>query len=159
VICGSTATGNDLTDRGATPLGDAALYVGQHWNLANSLLTNRFVRATPLPVELLILLILGVLTSWLTWRLRAVQAILAVLALAAAYCVLAVWAYLEWRLWLPMWLPVLGAAFFQHVCLVTYRVVFEEREKRKVRSVFAKVVSRTWFKNSSVPRRSPLAGR
>lgn len=141
VLLGSAATGNDLTDRGPTPLGEFDLYVGAHWNLANSVLTGRFVRQTPGWLDALVLVLLGVATSWLTWRLRAVQAAGAVLLLAMAYAAVAGWLYLEWRLWIPVVLPVVGAAFFQHVCLISYRVVFEEREKRKVRSVFAKVVS------------------
>lgn len=141
VLVGSSATGNDLTDRGVTPLSAGDLFVGQHWNLANSVLTGRFVRLTPPAVDVAILILLGTLTSWLTWRLRAASAAVAVMLLATGYVALAAWLYVQWRLWLPMALPVIGAGFFQHVCLVTYRVVFEEREKRKVRSVFAKVVS------------------
>jgi class 3 adenylate cyclase/CHASE2 domain-containing sensor protein len=141
VLIGSSATGNDLTDRGATPLSETSLLIGQHWNLANSILTGQFIRATPVEVNLSIIVLLGALTSWLTWRLRAVTALVSVLLLAAAYVGLAAWLFVHWRIWVPMALPILGAGFFQHVCLVTYRVVFEEREKRKVRSVFAKVVS------------------
>lgn len=141
VLVGSSATGNDLSDRGATPLSEATLLVSQHWNLANSVLTGRFVRHTPAAIDFTIICLMGALTSWLTWRLRALAAAFAVLLVAAMYVALAAWLYVQWRWWLPMALPVLGAGFFQHVCLVTYRVVFEEREKRKVRSVFSKVVS------------------
>lgn len=140
-LVGSSATGNDLTDRGATSLGESALLVGQHWNLANSVITGNFIRPTPREVDLSILLMVGALTSWLTWRLRAGSAAVAVLLLAAGYVALAAWLYVRWRIWVPLALPVIGAGFFQHVCLVTYRVIFEEGEKRKVRAVFAKVVS------------------
>lgn len=141
VIVGSSATGNDLTDRGTTARSEGTIFVGQHWNLANSILTNHFIQPAPYWLVSAILLLLGTLTSWLTWRLRALAAALSVVFLTAAYIAVAVWLFIGWRLWLPIALPVLGAGFFQHVCLVTYRVVFEEREKRKVRAVFAKVVS------------------
>src|SRR5689334_22413286 len=52
VVVGSSALGNDLTDRGATPLGEDTLLVSKHWNVANSILTGRFVHRTPLWQEL-----------------------------------------------------------------------------------------------------------
>lgn len=141
VVVGSTATGNDLTDLGATPLENDTLLVSKHWNVANSILTNRFIRRTPLGVDLGLITLLGGLTAVLTWRLRAIVAAAAVILLGGGFCVLAAWLYVRWRLWLPMALPLLAAILAQHVILVSYRVVFEEKEKRRVRSFFAKVVS------------------
>jgi class 3 adenylate cyclase/CHASE2 domain-containing sensor protein len=141
VLVGSSATGNDLTDRGSTPLERDTLLVSEHWNIANSLLTGRFVRPAPLAGNLAIIVVVGALTALLTWRLRALTAALAVLALGGVYCAAAAWLYVQWRIWVPIILPVGAAIMVQHVCLVSYRVVFEEREKRRVRSFFAKVVS------------------
>jgi len=42
VIVGSAAQGNDLTDRGATPLEKDTLLVSKHWNVANSVITGQF---------------------------------------------------------------------------------------------------------------------
>ena len=141
VLVGSSATGNDLTDRGSTPLERDTLLVSEHWNIANSLLTGRFVWRSPLAGNLAIIAVVGALTALLTWRLRALTAAAAVLALGGLYCATAAWLYVEWRIWVPIILPVGAAIMVQHVCLVSYRVVFEEREKRRVRSFFAKVVS------------------
>ena len=44
VVVGSAAQGNDLTDRGATPLEKDTLLVSKHWNVANSIITGRFIR-------------------------------------------------------------------------------------------------------------------
>ena len=44
-------------------------------------------------------------------------------------------------MWLPLIFPVIGAILVEHVSLVTYRVVFEEREQRRVKFVFSKIVS------------------
>ena len=44
VIVGSAAQGNDLTDRGATPLEKDTLLVSKHWNVANSVITGQFIR-------------------------------------------------------------------------------------------------------------------
>ena len=51
VVVGSSALGNDLTDRGATPLRSDTLLVSKHWNVANSIITGRFVRRTSLPLD------------------------------------------------------------------------------------------------------------
>lgn len=140
-IVGSAATGNDLTDRGATPIEEATLLVTKHFNVANSIITGRFIRRTSTPGEMLLLLVLGVVTAAMTWRLRALAASVGVALLVLVYCVAAVWLYVQQRYWLPLVMPVLGAVIVEHVMLVTYRVVFEERERRRVKSIFSKIVA------------------
>jgi len=44
VLVGSAAKGNDLTDRGATPLERDTLLASQHWNIANAVITGQFIR-------------------------------------------------------------------------------------------------------------------
>jgi class 3 adenylate cyclase/CHASE2 domain-containing sensor protein len=141
VVVGSAAQGNDLTDRGATPLERDALLVSKHWNIANSVLTGRFIRRTSLPVELALIVFLGALTVFLTWQLRAVLAAAAVFCLMLAYIALAFFLYIKFRYWLPLVFPLVGAMLVEHVGLVTYRVMFEEREQRRVKSVFSRIVS------------------
>ncbi len=141
VVIGSAATGNDLTDRGATPLEKDTFLVSKHWNVANSIITGRFIRTTPLVWELLLIAVLGTLTAFLTWQLRAVTAALSVLALVTVYSVAVIHIFTQQRLWLPVILPVGGAFLMQYVCLQTYRVVFEQRERRRVLGVFDKMVS------------------
>ncbi len=75
VVVGSTAQGNDLTDRGATPLEKDTFLVSKHWNVANSVITGQFIRRASLPVELALIIFLGALTAFLTWQLRAFSAI------------------------------------------------------------------------------------
>ncbi len=141
VVVGSSATGNDLTDRGATPLDNNALLVSKLWNVANSILTGRFVHRASLPTELVLIAALGILTGLLTWRLRVFSAAGGVILLALAYGAAGFFLYSHYRYWLPLVLPITGAMLVEHGCLVTYRVVFEERERRRVRSIFAKIVS------------------
>ena len=141
VIIGSSATGNDLTDRGATPLEKDTFLVSKHWNVANSLITGRFVRHASMPVELLLIALLATVTALLTWHLRVLTAAGAVILLVVAYCALGLWLYVAYRYWLPLVLPVLGAMLLNYVGLVSYRVVFEQRERRRVKSVFSKIVS------------------
>ena len=141
VVIGSRAQGNDLSDHGATPLESDTLLVSKHWNVASSVITGRFIHRAPLPVELALVIFLGLVTTLLTWELRALAASFAVALLLAGYAALAVAVFVQFNWWLPLLYPLVGAVAMQHVALVTYRVVFEEREKRRVRSVFSKVVS------------------
>jgi adenylate cyclase len=142
VVIGSSAVvGNNLTDRGATPLRADTLLVSKHWNVANSILTGRFVRQAPLKIEIGLIILLGILAALLTWRLRALVASGFVLFVAAAYTFFAVALYVHSRYWLPIVLPVAGALVMTHVCLITWRVVFEQAERRRVRSIFATIVS------------------
>lgn len=141
LIVGSTATGNDLTDRGGTPIQNDTFLVGKHWNVANSVIMGRFITRSPLWLELLIVVGLGLAAAGLTIRLEAPRPTPAVLLLVAAYVWLAHHLYVEHRLWLPIFLPVVGALILMHVALVTYQSIFEQREKRRVKGVFAKLVS------------------
>jgi len=141
VIIGSAAQGNDLTDRGATPLENNTLLVSKHWNVANSVITGQFIRRLPLPLETAIIILLGTLTALLTWRLHAVVGSTAVLLLLLAYGGGAVWAFMHFDLWLPMVYPLGGAVLLQHGLLLIHRVFFEEQDKRRVKSVFSKLVS------------------
>ena len=140
VVIGSKAQGNDLSDRGATPLANNTFYVSKHWNVANSIITGRFIHRASLPAELAFIIVLGALTALLTWELRALTASLLVLALLVGYAVLAVFLFVEFRWWLPMVYPLAGSVILQHFVLVVHRVVFEEREKRRVRSVCSKLL-------------------
>ena len=140
-VVGYAVRGNNLTDRGATPLENNTLLVGVHWNVANAVITDRFIRRLGLNGELAIIGALGLLTAFLTWRLRALTASLAVLGLIAVYGGLACYVFIRFQWWLPLIFPLGGAVLMQHLALVTHRVLFEEGEKRRVRGVFAKMVS------------------
>lgn len=141
VVVGSAVEANDLTDHGATPLQSDTLLVSKHWNVANSIITGRFIHRTDTAEDLMLIILLGGLTALLTWQLRTLQASVAILALIAVYVGFTFFSYIEYRWWLPMVVPVAGAVLIQHVSLITYRVMFEEREQRRVKSVFSRVVS------------------
>ena len=141
VVIGSRATGNDLTDRGATPLEKDTFLVTKHWNVANSVITGRFVRRAPLATELGLIVLLGLLTALMTWQWRVVPATFGVLALSLIYCGAALFLYMQNRYWLPLVLPGVTVVLMQYVGLVAYRVIVEQTEKRRVKSVFSKIVS------------------
>lgn len=140
VFIGSTATGNDLTDRGATPFAKETELVSKHWNVANMFLTDRFIRRMSHAEELLLLAAIGVVTTLLTLRARAPWGTAGILALAGGFILVALVAYVRHRYWMPIVLPVAGS-LLNHAVLVSYQVIFEQKEKRRIRGVFSKLVS------------------
>ena len=141
-VVGSAAVlGNDLTDRGATPLRNDTLLVSKHWNVANSVITGRFVRRAPPGVELALIAAMGLAAALLTWELRAWLGSALVALAAIGYAGFSVVLYTQTRYWLPLVMPVAGAMLTTHVCLLTWRVVFEQAERRRVKSIFSKIVS------------------
>jgi len=140
VVGSAVAGGNDLTDRGATPLQKDTLLVSKHWNVASSVITGRFVRPLSPGQEVALLTVLTVVVAWLTWRLPVRAGSASVLLLWGGWVGLGFLAHAQSRLWLPLVLPTL-ALFSIHGLLVTWRVVFEQAERRRVKSVFAKIVS------------------
>ena len=141
VVIGSSAQGNDLTDLGATPLDKNTLLVSKHWNVANSVLTGRFIRPASPALQIALIGIIGIITALLSLKMRVVPGLLAVLLLATIYSTLCVGVYVQQRLWLPMILPLTGALFVQYALLITYRALFEQREQRRVKAIFSRVVS------------------
>ena len=137
VVIGSTASGNDLTDRGATPLEGDTVLVSKHWNVANSIITNQFVRRAGLGVELSLICLLGVFTAVITAKLRTLYAALSIFSLVAIYITLTFVVFTETR----YWLPVIGAHLVMYVTETTYLVIFQDAEKRRVKGVFSKMVS------------------
>src|SRR5207248_3098083 len=68
VIIGSTATGNELADRGATPLEKDTFLTSNYWNVVNSLLTNRFIQQSSYWTDSLLIALLGLTAGFLTWK-------------------------------------------------------------------------------------------
>ena len=146
VVIGSKASGNDLTDRGATPLSKETLLVSKHWNVANSVLTGRFIRRSSRGMELLLIVLMVVLAGYLTWSWQARAWISSAwMAIAAVgYTIVAVFLFVEFRYWIPVVLPIGGGLLGTHFALLAYLVFFEQAERRRVRSVF-----RRWFPRTS----------
>lgn len=139
-IIGSIASGNDLSDYGATPLEKGTYLTSRYWNTANSLLIDRFIRQPDFATELYIILSLGILTGILTWNLRAVASAIGVMVIAGCYVAASLYLYVEVRYWLPLVMPT-ATLFATHSALISYRAVFEQRERRRIRKIFSKIVS------------------
>jgi class 3 adenylate cyclase/CHASE2 domain-containing sensor protein len=141
VVVGSIATGNDLRDEGATPLDPIAFLMSTHWNVANSVITGKFIYRSPLWLDLLIIVISGTITALLIWSLPIRSATGVLCLLAAIYIAAATMAYVHGRYWLPLVLPLCGTWAVMYATLVAWRVVFEQADKRHVKSVFSRMVS------------------
>jgi len=141
VLIGSTATGNNMTDMGATPLDRNTPLVTKHLNIANSILQNRFVHRTSPLAEAGLILALGFVSALLTWRVRVLVASVGIVGLVLSYAAFTGWMYLDYRWWVPLVVPAAGGLLLPHFALVTYRVIFEQREQRRVRGIFSRIVS------------------
>ena len=142
VVIGSTATGNDLSDVGATPLDTNTFLVTKHINVANSVITGRFVQATPLWLNLLLIVMVGSFSAWITWVVeRAYNGSLLMVAFAALYIALCVWLYVAFRVWVPIVLPIFLAGFITHTLALVHRVRFEQSQKKLIKQLFSRVLS------------------
>jgi adenylate cyclase len=142
VLVGTTATGNDLSDVGATPLENHTFLVTKHLNVANSVITGRFIRTTPLLLNLLLILLVGAASAWISWGVaKPANGSLLMLAFAAVYVAAALVLFVEIRLWVPIILPMLCAGFITHLSAVTWRVRVEQSEKKRVKQLFSRLVS------------------
>jgi class 3 adenylate cyclase/CHASE2 domain-containing sensor protein len=141
VVGSSEVTGNNLTDSGATPLFDKTLLVSKHWNVANSVILGRFVKRTPAAADLLLIIFLGIVSALLTLQFRVLIGSTLVACLTLAYIVFAVGLYTKTRIWIPIVLPIVGAVLVNHGLLVTWRVIFEQANNRRIKAVFGSVVS------------------
>lgn len=141
VVVGSSALGNDLTDLGATPLDKSTLLVSKHWNVANSVITGRFIRTASAPQKVGLIILLGGLTTFVTTKFRIGRGLIAVLALAVTYVLVSLALFVQARIWLPLFLPLVGAVAVNYGLQIAYRALFEQREQRRVKGIFSKVVS------------------
>jgi class 3 adenylate cyclase/CHASE2 domain-containing sensor protein len=141
VVGSSEVTGNNLTDQGATPLFSKTLLVSKHWNVANSLILGRFVKRTSTAMDLLLIIFLGITSALLTLQFRVLISSTLVACLTLVYIVFAIGLYTKTRIWVPIVLPVAGAVLVNHGLLVTWRVIFEQANNRRIKAVFGSVVS------------------
>lgn len=141
VLIGSVATGNDLKDMGPTPLEPATYLASKHWNVANSVITGRFITATPLWVNLLLIVLAGGVAAWTAWVARSLTGSLLMLFFIVLYGVLSLWLFERFRIWIPVVLPLGCCALGTHLCSVVYRVRVELTGRKQLKHIFSKLVS------------------
>lgn len=141
VLIGSIATGNDLTDLGATPLSSHTYLASKHWNIANSIITNQFIMPCSRALKLILIICVGILTALVTWKSQPLVGALVILAFLSIYIMGAFWLLGAHHFWLPVATPLLVSCVLMHVCLVTYLVRVEQVEQRRVKTAFSKVLA------------------
>jgi len=141
LVIGSTATGSELADVGATALQSSTFNVTEYLNVANSVITGRFIQQTPLPVNLLLIVLAGGSSAWITWVVRRPgTGPLLMLGFAVAYVTVAVDLFFRYRLWAPIILPM-GCAGTIAMWVLTHRVRVEQMERKRVKQLFSRLVS------------------
>jgi adenylate cyclase len=131
-----------VKDQGNTPLEAGTILVLKHLNVANSILTGSFVRTSPLALRLLLIVAMGAFAGWVTSAAGRPLAGTALMAAAVlAYAGAASWLYVAHRFWLPVILPLGCSGLVTHAMALTYRVQAEQAEKKRVKSVFAKMLA------------------
>jgi adenylate cyclase len=142
VVIGSTATGNDLSDMGSTALESKTYLVSKHWNVANSVISGRFIKPTGMPLNLLLIIVVGALSAWITWMAtRPITGSILMVVTAVVYLAAAAALFVHWRVWLPIVLPLGCAGLVTHLSALTYRVSVEQSEKKRIKSLFSRLVS------------------
>jgi class 3 adenylate cyclase/CHASE2 domain-containing sensor protein len=142
VVGSSAQIGNNLTDRGATPLSRDTLLVSKHWNVANSIIMGRFVRRSPILADIALIILLGIMSAVVTWELSTRNGTIAVLSAIVAYVLGCTFVYFQTRIWIPIFLPAVGALFMTYVCTLAWRVVFEQEARRQIIASFGQAVSK-----------------
>jgi class 3 adenylate cyclase len=140
-VVGSIVVGNNMRDQGTTPINRNDFLVGKHWNVANSVILGRFVKRTPFWFDCLLLTVLGGASAFWSWKWRPLAALAVIGGVGIAYLMVVVWSYIQFRLWLPVALPLIGSMLLSYTGLVSYRLAFEQTEKRRIRAVFSRIVA------------------
>lgn len=141
VVIGSVGAGNNISDMGATSLEKQTYLVSKHWNVANSVITGKFVERSSQGTELALIILLGVASAWFTLRLPQPWPSIMVIVVSGFYVLAALGLFIAHRYWLPITLPVIGGNLLTNIALVTYLLIFVESEKKRVKDVFSKLVS------------------
>ena len=140
VLIAASGGGMNSVDRAHSAIRADDSIAFAHLNVANSLLTGRFIQRTTLPQELGITFALIAIATVSGWRLSTGRATAVVLVAASAYAAFAVWIYVAHRWLLPIALPVFGALFTTHLVMIACRSA-ENAERRHLRRLLEKVVS------------------
>jgi CHASE2 domain-containing sensor protein len=93
-------------------------------------------------VNLALIVLAGMLSAWITWVVdRVLNGTLLMVAFAALYIAVAAWLYVEFRIWVPIFLPLVCAGFVTHGWALVHRVRFEQSQKKLIKQLFSRVLS------------------
>lgn len=140
VLVGPTATG--IGDDRPVPLQEAGFPgVEIHANVLDTMLTQRYIRRATREemIDLAFILFFGMGVGFVLARVRPSGTTPVTVGVLAVFLVVTYFALARFHVWLNMVMP--GAVLVTNFLGVTaYRVLLEEREKRKTRAAFAQYV-------------------
>ncbi len=148
VLLGATAQG--IGDLRNTPFqGNHVSYMGVevHANIIDNLLhygepsrtfLTRGIREEG--IDLGFILLFGLVLGYLCHRLRPLYATLTVVITLAGFTVFVYFAFTAWGRWLSFVIPA-GTLIATYASIISFRTMFEEREKRKIRKTFGQYLS------------------
>ncbi|MCE5328171.1 MAG: CHASE2 domain-containing protein [Planctomycetaceae bacterium] len=139
-LVGYNSTGQ-AADFVATPIGAQTPGVVVHGNILDTILSGRFIRVSPMWLNLAAAILAGGIVTLITATRGPVHAALMVLALGLAYAVLNVYlVFGQWHVQLAAAGP-LAAMLAAFVPVTVYRQLTEERARRQIRGMFAHALS------------------
>lgn len=138
VLVGATAVG--LYDLRVTPFTPVLAGIEKHASVITSILDNRFLKKTPLIVDILILLSSGVVFSFLVIRFRAVGAAIVTGAFLAALSFAGGFLFIKYGVWMNLAYPAVNFVVI-FMAITAYNYTMEERYSKKMRSMFSSYVT------------------
>ena len=126
-------------DEKMTPFG--LMYGGEiHANALNTILMHNFITPAPVWLSLLVLLAAILLAAFTSSRLPPLYSLFLAIWLIAVYFLAVDLIFESSNFVLNFTAPAVGI-FFTFLSVVAYRVIFEEQDKRRIKSTFTKYVS------------------
>lgn len=126
-------------DQKPTPYG--LMYgVEIHANALNTIIMNKFIRYAPWWANTLLLALMILLVAFMSSRLSTIWAIMTAFLIVFSYFIATTLVFDEFAYIFNFSSPALGV-FLSFLGVVVYRVMTEEKDKRRIRDMFGKYVS------------------
>lgn len=109
-------------------------------NVINTILERRFIISLKFWQTILVILFLGVLTSFTSFKLSPIAGGIVAFAIAASYANFCIFLFSSYSVCLDMICP-LDAIPLTYTAVFTYRYTIEDKEKRRIKSIFKHYVS------------------
>jgi len=137
-LVGSTSTA--AADFVATPIDDRMPGVVVHAHVANTILSGRFVRVTPVWAAVLLVLLCGAAATLTTSTRGPLAATALLVALVLGFTLADHLAWVAWTYWLTSIAPV-AAMLASFTSITVYRQLTEQRQRRQITGIFKQYLS------------------
>ncbi len=138
VLVGGTAAA--LFDIKAIPFTPIYFGVLLHANIIDNLISGNYMRETPREITFLWVLLVGLVFGFILPRFSPMAKLVSFLVVTGAGVAVAVWLFSTMNLIVPMVAPLLTSVGC-YGGVIFYRLIVEEREKRKIKGSFKQYLS------------------